>query len=107
MIAEAPLTRIIRYRPEKAPYSIIGPQTHEYETFFILLGTNLDDPTDLGAEIEFTIGEEKETHTFNKSAVVYMPGDTVHGPMRVKKARRPFTFLEIVGGPELPGAVYG
>jgi hypothetical protein len=106
-IAGGALTRIIRYNPDEAPYSIIDSQTHEYGTLFFFHSTNLKDCTDLGADIELSIGPEKEKHTINKSAVVYMPADTVHGPFKVTKASNPFNFLEIVAGPELPGAVYG
>lgn len=106
-IAEAPLTRIIRYSPEEAPYSILDTQTHEYGTFLVLLGTDYDDPFDLGAEVDLYIGPEKEKHTITQSSVAFIPADLVHGPMKVKKAQRPFNFLEIVIGPELPGAVYG
>jgi hypothetical protein len=107
MIAEAPLTRILRYRPERAPYSLIDTQTHEYGALFVLLGTNLSDHTDLGAEVELSMGPEKEKHTLNKSAIVYIPPAVEHGPFTVKNALRPFNFVEIVAGPELPGVVYG
>jgi hypothetical protein len=106
-IAGGALTRIIRYLPKKAPYSIIDSQTHEYGSLFIFLGTDLKDCTDLGAEIELSIGPEKEKHTINKSAMIYVPADMAHGPFKVTKANKPFNFLEIVAGPEMPGAVYG
>ncbi len=101
------LARIIRYMPGEAPYSIIDSQTHEYGSLFIFLGTDLKDCTDLGAEVELCIGPEKERHTINRSAMLYVPADTVHGPFKVTKAGKQFNFLEIVAGPELPGAVYG
>ena len=106
-IAGGALTRIIRYNPEKAPYSIINGQTHEYPSLFIFLGTDLKDCTDLGAEIELSIGPEKEKHKINKTCYLYVPAETAHGPFKVTKASKPFNFLEIVAGPELPGAVYG
>lgn len=86
--------------------TIINTQTHEYETFFHLNGIDYDDPNYLGAEIELTMGPEKEKHTLNKTAFVYVPANTVHGPFIVKKASKPFLFFECVGGPEHPGAVY-
>jgi len=106
-IAGGALIRIIRYNPKEAPYSVIDSQTHEYGSLFIFLGTDLKDCTDLGAEVELSIGPEKEKHTINKSAIVYVPADTAHGPFKVTKAGKPFNFLEIVAGPEMPGAVYG
>jgi len=101
------LMRIIRYSPEKAPYPVIDAQAHEYPAMFLFLGTDLKDCSDLGAEVELLLGPEKERHVITKSAMVYLPADTVHGPFKVTKATKPFTFLEVVAGPELPGAVYG
>jgi hypothetical protein len=106
IIAETPLVRIIRYRPEEAPYSIINSQTHEYESIMIFHGIDHDDPRYLGAEIELSIGPEKEKHTIKESAIIYIPANTVHGPFTVKKSQKPFLFFECVGGPEHPGAVY-
>jgi hypothetical protein len=101
------LMRIIRYSPDKAPYQVIDAQAHEYPAMLLFLATDLKDCTDLGAEIELQMGPEKERHVITKSAMVYVPADTVHGPFKVTKATKPFTFLEVVAGPELPGAVYG
>jgi hypothetical protein len=101
-IASAPLTRIIRYNPKEAPYSIIETQTHEYGTFLIFLGMDNHDASVLGAEVELCMGEAKERHTFNKSALVWVPPNLKHGPLKVTKASKPFNFLEVVLGPELP-----
>jgi hypothetical protein len=104
-MAGAALTRIIRYNPKGAPYTIIDPKTYEeYASLYIFLATDEKDCTDLGAEVEMIIGSEKERHTFNKSCYIYVPIDTVHS-FTVKKASKPFNFLEIVAGPELPGVV--
>jgi hypothetical protein len=104
-IAEAPLIRVLRYYPDDAPYPVIGEQTHEYDTFFCLYGLETYDP-DLGAKVDLYLGPEKEKYTINHSVFIYMPANTMHGPFIVKKARKPFFFMEIVGGPEQPGAVY-
>jgi hypothetical protein len=106
MVAEAPLLRILQYHPEEAPYPVIGTQTHEYETFFCLYGMDEKDQNDLGAEVELYMGPEKEKHTINQSSLVYMPANTAHGPFIVKNAKKPFLFVECVGGPEHPGAIY-
>lgn len=106
IVAEAPLLRYIRYRPEAAPYPIINSQTHEYGTFFFFHGIDIDDPRYLGAEIELYIGPENEKHTINTTALVWVPAHTVHGPFAVKKAQKPFLFVECVAGPEHPGTVY-
>jgi hypothetical protein len=104
-IAGGALTRIIRYRPEKAPYNIIDRQTHEYGSIFFFLGTDHEDCSKLGAKVELLIGPEKERHVIDKSAMVYVPKETAHGPFKVLDADGQFNFIEIVAGPELPGAV--
>ncbi len=101
-IASAPLTRVIRYRPEEAPYSILAPQTREFASFLIFLGIDNDDASNLGAQVELHMGEEKEKHAFNKSALVFVPPNTPCGPIEVKKADMPFNFIEVVLGPEFP-----
>jgi hypothetical protein len=103
-IASAPLTRVVRYRPEKAPYSILGTQTREHASFLMFLGIDNDDASKLGASIELCMGPEDEAHTFDKSALVYVPPGVAHG-VKVKAAEMPFNFLEIVLGPEFPDAV--
>jgi hypothetical protein len=105
IVAEAPMLRILQYRPEEAPYPVIGTQTHEYESFICLYGIG-DDLHDLGAEVDLYIGPEKEKHTIKQSSMVYIPAHKEHGPFIVKKAKMPFLFVEIVGGPEQPGAFY-
>jgi hypothetical protein len=105
IIAEAPLLRALQYRPEEAPYPVIGEQTHEYDSYFCLYSLDAYDP-DLGAEVDLYMGPEKEKYTSNQSVLMYMPAKTAHGPFIVKKARKPFFFMEIVGGAEQPGSVY-
>ncbi|HTY81672.1 MAG TPA: hypothetical protein VMB24_02725 [Dehalococcoidales bacterium] len=65
----------------------------------ILVGTNPDDPTDLGAEVELQMGPERETPTLTKSTVVYIPPNMIHCPYIIKKTIRPWIFMEINQGP--------
>jgi hypothetical protein len=101
-IASAPLTRVIRYEPDKAPYSILDTRNWEYPAFLIFLGIDEDDASKLGAQVELCMGKEKEKHTFDKSALVSVPAGVPYGPLKVTKAKTPFNFIEIVLGPEFP-----
>jgi hypothetical protein len=76
-----------------------GPHTHEVAELLIHIGTNPDDPSDLGAEVEMCMGEELEKHTFNKSTIVYIPPGVVHCPWTIKRVDRPFIFMQILQGP--------
>jgi hypothetical protein len=72
-----------------------GPHTHKYPELLIHLGTDPNNPMDLGAEIEMCMGEEMEKYTFNKSMVIYIPANFVHAPWRILKVTRPFIMIEI------------
>ena len=59
------------------------------------IGGNATDITDLGAEIEFCMGEEQEKHIINKTAVVSIPANLVHCPINITKVDKPIVFLEV------------
>ena len=57
-------------------------------------GSNPDDPSDLGGEIEFTIGGEP--HLLTKSSIVFAPAGTPHNPMRILRVDRPIFHFSVV-----------
>jgi len=67
------------------------PHKHACNEIFWFLGTNPDDPGDLGAEVEFWMGEGKDTEVIklNTSGVIFTPGGTLHLPVFFKKVKRP------------------
>jgi hypothetical protein len=86
----------------------IGPQDfvekpHKHDDtaeMFGFLGTNPDDPSDLGAEAEFCLGEgaEMEKVIINTSSMVYVPPGVAHFPLTWKNVKRPCIFLVIPCG---------
>jgi hypothetical protein len=70
-----------------------GPHTHKFPEVFMHLGTDPDNPMELGAEIEMFMGPEKERHVFTKSTIICLPANFVHGPWRVLKVNRPFLIV--------------
>ena len=56
------------------------PHSHSYDEVLALVGTNPDNPHDLGGESEVNIGGE--THIVNKSCLIYLPAGVEHGPFR-------------------------
>jgi hypothetical protein len=60
---------------------------HDFEEVITFFGTNPEDPTDLGGEIEFWLGNEP--HTITKSSVIFVPRGVVHCPLILKKVNRP------------------
>jgi len=65
---------------------------------FIFIGTNREDPDDLGAEVEFWLGEEQEVDKliFNTSSLVFVPRGLLHMPIIYRKVEKPF-LLVVVG----------
>ncbi len=75
------------------------PHIHKDAEILMLIGTNPDDPTDLGAEVELQMGSEREKHVMTKSTVVFIPPNIIHCPYIVKRTDRPWIFIEINQGP--------
>jgi hypothetical protein len=63
------------------------PHSHPYDEVLGLIGTNPDDPHDLGGEAEFTL--EGEKHIVTKSCLLYLPAGMEHGPFKQTKMVRP------------------
>jgi hypothetical protein len=78
--------------------SDFDPHKHNYEEIFIFMGTNPEDTTDLGAEIEFYLGEGKDIEklVFTKSASVYVPPGVAHFPQIWKNVTRPVLTMVIM-----------
>jgi hypothetical protein len=71
------------------------PHTHDSAEILFHIGTNPDDPTDLGAEIEFFMGEEMERHVVDKTTAIFIPPNVIHAPWKPLRIDRPFLFLEV------------
>ena len=58
-----------------------GPpaHTHDFDEVIAFFGSNQKDPFDLGAEVEFWLGDEK--HILTKSCVVFVPKGLKHCPL--------------------------
>jgi hypothetical protein len=76
-----------------------GPHEHKYPDLGMYLGTDPDNPMDLGAEIEMCMGPEMEKHVFTRSTIICMPANFPHGPLRIKKVTRPFIMVGIIQSP--------
>ena len=65
----------------------IAAHTHDHDEILSYFGTNLDDPHDLGAEIEFWMGDEQ--YILTKSCIIFIPAHLQHCPLRVLSISRP------------------
>jgi len=83
----------IGYHCVSKPMSFDHPHSHDFPEMLCFIGGNPEDITDIGAEIEFTLGGEK--HTINTTAVVSIPSGLTHCPIVFKKVEKPLVFLEV------------
>jgi len=75
------------------------PHIHKDAELLFHIGTNPDDPMDLGAEVQMYMGPEMERHTFTKSTVIWIPPNFIHAPWKPLKTVRPWIFIEVNQGP--------
>ena len=78
-----------------------GPHSHPVPELLVALGSDPNNPKDLGAEFEMYMGTEMEKHIVNKSTMIFVPADTVHCPFTITKVTRPFLFIQAHYGPKL------
>jgi hypothetical protein len=78
----------------------MGPHSHDFDEFLILLGSNPASPRDFGAEIEISLGEEGEKHVINSTSVICLPKGLIHGPLRVNRMIKPVLFSIVYLAPE-------
>jgi hypothetical protein len=74
----------------------IKPHSHPFIELFCYFGTNMNDPSDLGGEIEFWL--EDEMFILTKSFVCYIPAGMVHCPLRFHRMEAPMFHLTIGSG---------
>jgi len=64
---------------------------HDFDEYLVFLGTNPDDPHDLGGEIEFWLGGEK--HIITETCAVFIPAGVKHAPIYFRRIDRPIWYL--------------
>jgi hypothetical protein len=78
------------------PNPPIPQHSHDYEEIVLDIGGDPDNPEDLGAEIEFCIGDQPLT--FDTTTAIYVPRGIKHGPMTWKKFKRPHLLMPVIIG---------
>jgi hypothetical protein len=75
------------------------PHIHKDAELLFHIGTDPNNPMDLGAEVQMYMGPEMERHTFTKSTVIWIPPNFIHAPWKPLKTTRPWIFIEVNQGP--------
>jgi hypothetical protein len=70
------------------------PHIHNHAEVLFHIGTNPEDPMDLGAEVVLYMGPEMEKHVITKTCVVFIPPNFVHCPWKPVKTWRPWIHVE-------------
>ena len=88
--------------PHDEPFLQIGhpPHIHKDPELLFHIGSDPDNPDDLGSEIEFYLGPELEKHVITKTCVIYIPPNFIHSPWKPLKTTRPWIFIEVNQGPK-------
>ncbi len=75
------------------------PHVHKEAEILFHIGTNPNDPTELGAEVVLYMGPELERHVITRSTVVYIPPGFVHCPWLPARTWKPWIHVEIHQSP--------
>jgi hypothetical protein len=79
------------------------PEVHDFNQVIIFMGLDTYDMGYLGAEIEFPIGEEKETHMITTATAVAAPKGLPHGPANISRMDDRFIYMVVSTSPTLTG----
>ena len=71
-----------------------GPHIHLTAEILVMLGTDANDPWDLGGEVRICMGKEMEEHVITTSALVFIPAKFIHCPISYHNVTRPFIFMQ-------------
>jgi hypothetical protein len=76
----------------QAPHT---PHVHDFDQVLLFAGSDMSDIGDLGAEIEFCLDDELETHMITTTTAVAIPKGMPHFPATINFMNRPFFYYEI------------
>lgn len=78
------------------PNPHIHEHSHSFDEIVLHIGSDPDNPEDLGGEIEYVMAGEPLV--FNKTSALFVPTGVKHGPLTWKKFSRPHLEMAIMIG---------
>lgn len=78
-----------------------SPHIHKDAEMLVMMGTDPQDPWNLGAEVHLCMGQEMEKHVITESCLVFIPAKFIHCPISYHNVTRPFIFIQIQYGPKM------
>ncbi len=74
----------------------VKTHTHSYDEAIAFIGSNPDDPYDLGGEVELWV--DGKQNILDKSFIAFIPAGTAHCPLVIRKVDKPiFHFTAGIG----------
>ena len=90
--------------PDPNPH--IFEHSHDYDEIVLHIGSDRENPEELGAEIEFVVGGEPLK--IDRTSALFVPRGVKHGPLTWKRVDKPHIQMAIVlGGGVLAKAAPG
>ena len=74
------------------PNPISEPHAHQFDQFLFYIGSDWNNPQDLGAELEIQLDDER--YIINKTAAIFVPRGVTHTATRLR-VDRPFISLGV------------
>ncbi len=71
------------------------PHVHDYDEAIFFIGSDPHNFSELGAEVEFDIGEDQEKHVFDRPTAVVIPKGLPHCPIITKRIDRPYLCMAV------------
>jgi len=71
------------------------PHVHDYDQVMFWLGQDMNDLSELGAEVEMCLGEEMETHMITTSTTVAVPRGMPHFPATINRLDKRMIYMEV------------
>ena len=95
-------------RPIYKPYEMI-PEGHRHSCAEILyfIGGDPMNFQEFGAEVELTMGEEREVHVITTTTWVYIPAKMLHCPLNFKRVNKPIMFGHVMFAPTFESTFVG
>ena len=84
--------------PDMRPLYKHDEHSHDFDELIGFIGSNPDDPEDLGGVIE--VGINGEMHRLTRSSIIFMPAGMKHLPLSIINLERPILHFSISMNPE-------
>jgi len=86
----------------KGDEGTVKSHSHPFDEAIAFIGTNPQDPYDLGGEVELWV--DGRQNILNKSFIAFIPAGTTHCPLRILKIDRPIFHFTAGMGRQYNGA---